>query len=174
MNKNWYAVYTKKQCEKKVASQLSKKKIEAFCPLNRITNNYGDRRKMAYEPLFPLFVFVYVTEAEMAVVRQTGDVINFVYWIGKPAIFKTPEIENVAHFVGTYYNIKVEKIAVNSSGMVRISNEPRIDLNIGSISLKTTSIKLSLPSLGYAMSAVTEKSSIDEFDYGFENLKMLI
>ncbi|MBL0358096.1 MAG: UpxY family transcription antiterminator [Chitinophagaceae bacterium] len=93
MNRNWYAVYTKPQSEKKVAALLTKKKIENLCPLNRITNGYGFRRKMASEPLFPTFVFVYITEAEMHEVRKTSDVINFVYWLGKPAIIKKPKLK---------------------------------------------------------------------------------
>ena len=35
MKKNWYAVYTKAQCEKKVAALLTKKKIENYCHCER-------------------------------------------------------------------------------------------------------------------------------------------
>ena len=34
MQKNWYIIYTKPKCEKKVASLLSKKKIENFLPVH--------------------------------------------------------------------------------------------------------------------------------------------
>ena len=120
MNRNWYAVYTKPQSEKKVTILLSKKKIESFCPHNRVLTGYGSKRKMVYEPLFPSFVFVYITETEMNEVRKTSDVVNFVYWLGKPAMIKTAEIENIAYFNGLYCNIKVEKSPVNSAGMIRI------------------------------------------------------
>jgi transcription antitermination factor NusG len=174
MNKNWYAVYTKTQCEKKVAALLSKKKIENTCPLNCITSNQGNRRKMAYEPLFPSFVFVYISEAEMRIVRQTNDIINFVYWLGKPAVIKAAEIENVLHFANTYHNIKLEKTVVNSNGIVRITNEPQLDLNVDVISLKTTRIRLSLPSLGFAMTAESGKTGIDAAQYGHANSGMLM
>ena len=96
MNKNWYAVYTKAQCEKKVAALLTKKKIENYCPVNRrILNTQNNRKKIVHEPLFTFFVFVYITPAEMSFVRQTSDVINFVYWLGKPAIIKSAEIEKI-------------------------------------------------------------------------------
>jgi len=36
---------------------------------------------MVYEPLFPTFVFVYVSETEMNEVRRTADILNFVYWL---------------------------------------------------------------------------------------------
>ncbi len=144
MKRNWYAVYTKPQSERKIAALLQKKKIESFCPHNRVITGYGNRRKMVYQPLFPTFVFVYITEAEMSEVRKTGDVINFVYWLGKPAIIKTPEIENIAHFNGLYCNIKVERSPVNSFGMVHITNEPGLRTVSGFINSKITKIKLIL------------------------------
>jgi len=174
MNRNWYAVYTKPQSEKKVAALLTRKKIENLCPLNRITIGSGNRRKMLYEPLFPTFVFVYISETEMQEVKKTGDVINFVYWLGKPAVIKPAEVENAAHFANLYYNIKLEKTAVNAGGMIRISNDPSLNINEGIMSVKTTRIKLTLPSIGFAMIAETEKAGADFFQYGMESSKLLI
>ena len=156
MKRIWYAVYTKPQSERKVAALLQKKKIESFCPHNRVITGYGSKKKMVYQPLFPTFVFVYITEIEMSEVRRTSDVINFVYWLGKPAMIKTPEIENIAHFNGLYCNIKVERSPVNSVGMVHITNEPGPRTVSGFINSKTTKIKLTLPSLGFTMFAETE------------------
>ncbi|MEO7049924.1 MAG: transcription termination/antitermination NusG family protein, partial [Ferruginibacter sp.] len=92
MKKTWYAVYTKSRCEKKVASLLAKKKVEHYCPLNRVVKQWSDRRKLVFEPLFTSYVFVKATDAEMATIRQTNDVINFVYWLGRPAVIKDTEI----------------------------------------------------------------------------------
>ncbi len=174
MNRNWYAVYTKPQSEKKVAALLAKKKIDNLCPLNRITIGSGSRRKIVYEPLFPTFVFVYVTESEMHEVRKTSDVINFVYWLGKPAVIKTSEVENAAHFTNLYYNIKLEKTAVNAGGMIRITNEPLLNLSAGIMSVNTTRIRLTLPSIGFAMIAETEKAGTELFQAGIESSKQLI
>lgn len=169
MNKSWYAVYTKPQCEKKVAALLSKKKIENFCPFNRITSVQGNRRKMSYETLFPSFVFVYISSNEMEMVRQTSDVLNFVYWLGKPAEIKAPEIEYISHFASSYYDITLEKIAV-SNGVIRVSNEPHIDMTNGSVSLKVNRIRVSLPSLGFALVAEAEKMTAEEYSLSGSNL----
>lgn len=173
MNRNWYAVYTKPQCEKKVAALLTKKKIENLCPLNRISMGAGSRRKMVYEPLFPTFVFVYITENEMHEVKKTSDVINFVYWLGKPAVIKATEIENAAHFASAYHNIRLEKTAVNSGGMIRISNEPALNAGANVMSVNTTKIKLTLPSIGFAMIAETEKTPGDVFQRGLESATVM-
>ena len=70
MKKNWYAVYTKSRCEKKVSALLTKKKIENYCPLNRLLKQSPDRKKIVQEPLFTSYVFVHITEMEMAAIRQ--------------------------------------------------------------------------------------------------------
>jgi transcription antitermination factor NusG len=155
MNRNWYAVYTKQQSENKVSALLSKKKIENFCPHNRVFTGYGNKRRMVYEPLFPTFVFVCISENEMHEVRKTADVLNFVYWLGRPAMIKTAEIENIAHFNGSYCNIKVERSPVNSAGIVHITNEQRFNDGQGVMPAKTIHVKLTLPSLGFTMYAET-------------------
>jgi transcription antitermination factor NusG len=129
---------------------------------------------MLYEPLFPTFVFVYITEGEMHEVKKTSDVINFVYWLGKPAVIKNTEVENAAHFANLYHNIKLEKTAVNSGGIIRITNEPTLNVAADIISVNTTKIKLTLPSIGFAMVAETEKALNDIFQRGIENSNVLV
>ena len=156
MNRNWYAVYTKPQSETKVVAQLSKKRIESFCPHKRMIVGTGNKRRMIYEPLFPSFVFVNITEIQLYEVRKTNDVINFVYWLGRPAIIKTEEIESIARFNGAYYNIHIEKSPVNAAGRVKFSSEPaRVQQDSHILSLNTTRVKLNLPSLGYTLYAET-------------------
>ena len=172
MKKNWYAVYTKSRCEIKVAALLTKKKIENYCPLNRIVINRGNRNKIVYEALFPSFVFVYAFDSEMQAISQTGSVVNFVFWLGKPVIIKETEIENIKHFTNQYCNIKLEKAIVNSNN-VRIINDPLIDINSNIISGKYLNFRILLPSLGYTMIADGEKSTEAVFNYGFERNKMV-
>ena len=157
--RNWYAVYTKPKTERKVTLLLSKKKMENFCPHNRVVSGIGIKKKMVYEPLFPDFVFVHVSENEMAEIRKTNDVLNFVYWLGKPAVIKTSEIENIAHFNSLYYNIKVEKIPVSFSGTVRITNHAEASNTTDAIQSSTTTVKLTLPSLGFSMEAETANAA---------------
>jgi transcription antitermination factor NusG len=157
--RNWYAVYTKPQAERKVAALLSKKRIDSFCPHNRVITGTGNKRKMVYEPLFQNFVFVCVSESEMTEVRKTNYVVNFVYWLGKPAVINTHEIENIAKFNGLHYNIKVEKVPINAVDIVHISNntdEPAIN----GIQVKTANVKLILPSLGFALLAETTNTVV--------------
>src|ERR1700733_7578238 len=90
--KSWYAVHTRPRWEKKVAGLLAKKKLEFYCPLNKVQRQWSDRKKIVTEPLFSSYVFVHIDETEQVPVRVTDGVINFVYWLGKPAVVRNEEI----------------------------------------------------------------------------------
>lgn len=171
MKKNWYAVYTKQHCELKVTALLTRKKIENYCPLNRIGNYHGYRKKMAHEPLFPSFVFVLISESEMPIIRQVNDVINFIYWLGKPAVIKDAEIMHIQDFIDSHPGIRLEKIAVNTNAMARKIKEPAIEAGEDVMTLKSINIKLLLPSLGYMLIGAGEKTN-GIFDYNYEAAKM--
>src|ERR1700738_1630273 len=103
--KNWYAVYTKPRWEKKVYSLLIEKGMEAYCPLNRVRKKWSDRVKWVEEPLFRSYVFVRVPEAEQTSVRMVNGVVNFVYWMGKPATVKDKEIDIIRMFLNEYDDV---------------------------------------------------------------------
>src|SRR5450755_3783860 len=111
--KKWFVVYTKSRCEKKVADLLTRKGIEHYCPLNRVQKQWSDRKKIVIEPLFSSYVFVHIDETEQTLMRTTDGVINFVYWLGKPAIVRSEEIVAIREFLNDYKNVRLEKTTVN-------------------------------------------------------------
>ena len=173
MKKNWYAVYTKPRCEKKVSALLTKKKIENYCPLNRMIQQVADRKKMTLEPLFPSFVFVYITEMQMAGVRQTSEVVNFVYWLGRPAVIKDVEVESIQHFVNEHTDVELEKTSVNISDLVRIVSGPSMEFEGNVVSIKNNKVKVTLPSLGFVMTADVQKSNVELLDYSYKLRNMV-
>ena len=105
---NWYAIHTRYKCERKVTSLLSKKKIENFLPVNRIIKgNNNDSKKVVDELLFNSFVFVKIREEDIQIIKQMNDVINFVHWLGSPAIFNDFEIASINTFLNHHYNLKL-------------------------------------------------------------------
>lgn len=174
MKKKWYVIFTKPNCEKKVTTLLIRKGIENYCPLNRIINKTWNKKRILSEPLFPSFVFVYISDGEIPIVKQIGSVVNFIYWLGTPAVLKEAEIEHIQHFTNQSFNIKIEKTNVNPNEIVRIINETSIDINNNSILIsEKLNFKLLLPSLGYVIISEMEKSTNEEFHYGFGRSRML-
>lgn len=166
--KKWYAVYTRPRWEKKVAEQLAKRKLENFCPLNKVVKQWSDRRKTILEPLFTSYVFVYVSEREHLSVKQTEGVLNFVYWLGEPALIRTEEIEAIKSFLSRHEDVKLEKIDVSVSDKVRVTDGPLIYREGDVLEVYNKTVKVFLPSLGYAMIAEVSKSRIEIINYSNE------
>ena len=161
MEQKWYAVYTKPRWEKKVAELLTKRKIENYCPLNTVVRKWSDRKKKVSEPLFTSYVFVQTTEAQHIELKQINGIINLVYWINKPAVIKDREIEAIKEFLNEYQNVKLEKTSVNVNDMVRVIRGPLMEYEGNVIGVKTNTVKIVLPSLGFLMVAEVEKTNIE-------------
>jgi transcriptional antiterminator NusG len=159
--KDWYAVYTRPRWEKKVSSALNKKNIENYCPLNKEIHQWADRKKVVYEPLFNNYVFVYADKSEYLPVRETEGVLNFVYWLGSPARINASEIESIRRFLKMCDHVQVDKIDVNVDDTVRIVSGPLIYRNGSVQEVRRNSVKLLLPSLGYAVIAEVAKESVE-------------
>jgi transcription antitermination factor NusG len=102
--KYWYAVYTKPRWEKKVSTLFAEKGFESYCPLNKVHKQWSDRIKLVEEPLFKSYVFVRIPAKAQAGIRLVNGVLNFVYWLGKPAVIKAVEIDRIKRFLNEYEN----------------------------------------------------------------------
>jgi transcription antitermination factor NusG len=157
----WYAVYTKPKWEKKVAELLTRKGIENYCPLNKVMKQWHDRKKLVEEPLFTSYVFVCVTQTEYTEVRKTEGIINFVYWLGKPALIREEEIITIKDFLGSYREVQLEKTKINPADAIQIINGPLMNREGKVLEVYQKTVKVILPSLGHALVAQVEKTSIE-------------
>jgi transcription antitermination factor NusG len=120
IKKNWYAVYTKPRWEKKVAALLLERGIENYCPINKVTRQWSDRKKVVMEPVFKGYVFVRLEDAKKWEVKEVNGVLNFVYWLGKPAVIRDEEIDVIRKFLNEFKDVQVEQKGVVVSSEVRI------------------------------------------------------
>jgi transcription antitermination factor NusG len=160
--KQWYALYTRPRWEKKVAELLEKKKVEVYCPLNKVRKQWADRKKVVLEPLFTSYVFVCVTPEEHLRIKQTDGVISFVYWLSKPAVIRQEEIDTIKNFLSEYDNVKLEKLAVKLNDTVRIINGPLMMWEGSVIEVRTNTVKITLPSLGQTLVAEIRKENLEK------------
>ncbi len=174
MQKNWYAVYTRPSCEKKIAGLFTKWKIENFCPLNCVRTNVSWRNKMQSEPLFKSYIFVYIGETEISRLYKADGVVSILYWLGQPAVIKEEEIETIKEFSNNYRSLRVERTNVNINDSVKIMNSPSYKMEGKFISIKNKTVKVNLPSLGFAIIAELEKENITGLqDSLSENLSLI-
>lgn len=153
MNLNWYAVYTKPRWEKRVASNLSKTGIENYCPLNKVLRNWSDRKKIVEEPLFTSYVFVRISARQQSQLYEVDGILNFVYWLGRPAIIRDNEIDLIKRFLNEHTNVKVERSSLAVNDKVKIINGPFMEMEGSIIAKNRNIVKVILPSLHFTMSA---------------------
>jgi len=99
LEKKWYAVYTKPRWEKKIDARLIKKGIESWCPLQKVERQWSDRKKVIEDPLFKSYVFVRIDVTERSNVLMTDGVLNFVYYLGKPAVIRDEEVNIIKMYL---------------------------------------------------------------------------
>jgi len=160
MEYQWHAVYTKSRWEKKVADQLNKLNIENYCPLNKVVRQWSDRKKTVEEPLFTSYVFVRISTREISKIRQVFGVVNFVYWLGRPAIIPANEIATIKEFLNNYLNVKLEPLVLNLKDTVRIVNGPFADIEGDVVSISRKSVRVLLPSLRFFMTTEVEIGNV--------------
>lgn len=148
---NWYAVYTRPRCEKKVAENFARKKWESYCPYSKTTRQWMG--KVVPVPLFQSCVFVRVEESQLLEVKKIDGVINLMYWLGKPAVIRDIEIDMLQRFLSVHKDVILEKTTVNPFEMVTLTEAPRLQIDGGLVAVGAVGPRLLLPSLGYRLVA---------------------
>ena len=121
--RNWFVIYTRARWEKKVDQLLKQQGINSYFPIRTIENQWADRKKMVELPLFSSYVFVNISLKEELVVRQTHGVLNFIYFLGKPAIVQNSEIEKIKNVLSENPDTEVVSLkGVRVGDRVRIKN----------------------------------------------------
>ncbi len=158
--KHWYVIYTKPRSEKKVDAFLTQKGLESYCPINKVTKKWSDRIKTVEEPLFKSYVFVKIAEEDQSKVRMTQGVVNFVYWLGKPAQVKDREIEIIRRFLYEYENVKAEPLTLQPNTKVKIKQGLFMDREATVVRTQGNKVQVTIESIGYNLVATISKSNL--------------
>ncbi|MEO8962478.1 MAG: UpxY family transcription antiterminator [Ginsengibacter sp.] len=129
MKKNWYAVYTRPRWEKKVAAWLLEMGIENYCPINKVTRQWSDRKKVVLEPVFKGYVFVRLEDEKKWEVKKVPGILNFVYWLGKPAQIRDGEIDVIRKFLNEFTDVAVEATGFVVNSKVRVKQGVLMNYN---------------------------------------------
>jgi len=162
--KKWFALYTRPRWEKKVHKLLEEKGIECYCPLNKVHRKWSDRIKIVEEPLFKSYVFVKVTEDEKTPVRMTDGVVNFIYWLGKPAIIREKEIETIKRFLNDHHNVEVRSVDVKAGEKVVVQSGVLMGKEGTVKKVFHKKVEVLIESIGFVLSAYIDKSKISVID----------
>lgn len=160
--KYWYALYTKPRWEKKIARLLADKGIEHYCPLNRVEKRWSDRKKVIHEPVFKSYVFVRLADENRWAVKSIDGVVNFVYWLGKPAVIRDEEIDTIRKFLNEFDDVQVEaQDELRISSRVRVRKGLMMNYQGMLIELSGNKAKVRIDSLGMSLYAYFDKKNLE-------------
>ncbi|RED19620.1 transcription antitermination factor NusG [Flavobacterium cutihirudinis] len=121
---NWYVLYTKPKWEKKVAEKLNQAGFECYCPLITQIKQWSDRKKKVEVPLFNSYVFIKIDEKDRNTVFKIPGVIRYLFWLGKPAIVRTEEINAIQ---ASLKATNISEIAVTS---IQVGDRIKLDSGV--------------------------------------------
>lgn len=156
-------IYTRQNSEKRICALLKRKKIENFCPVNRRQIMYFGKNRFLSEPLFYSHVFARLGKDDFHLLDKLKGILTIAYWKDKPAVIENEEIEAIKEFVHLHRNIKLEKLNVGFSNST-FTDGLTYTVNRNSVSVQTSFVRVQLPSIGFIMTAETERENIFEKD----------
>ncbi len=160
----WYAVYTKPRWEKKVAKLLDEKGIENYCPLNKVVKQWSDRKKVVMEPIFKSYVFVRVEEKDKWELKNISGILNFVYWLGKPAVVRDDDIDTIRKFLNEFGEVTVSEIdQLKVNAKVRIKQGIMMNYQGLLVEVMGNKAKVRIESMGIYLYAQFDKKNLELF-----------
>ena len=131
----WIVVKTNSRAEKKVHDRIVAQGLESYLPMQTTVKQWSDRKRKIKTPLIPSTLFVKVSLLNWADLYQIQGVSNILKHLGKPAIVKDYELENLRLFL----NGIEEKPLLNSQKFQKGDN---VDVTSGPFKgIKATIIK---------------------------------
>ena len=90
-------------------------------------------------------------------------VINYIYWLGKPAVVKDKEIEDIRRFLNEYTDVKVESVEA-----VELKPEDKVIIRTGLLMdreatvqrIMHKTVEVVIESLGYKLVAQVDKDKL--------------
>ncbi len=93
--RNWYALYTRPNFEKRVDRDLRRMGLHAYLPLRPVLRQWSDRKKWIETPLFSCYVFVQADAKERLLSLTPDGVVRMLSQNGQPSVIPEHEIATV-------------------------------------------------------------------------------
>lgn len=157
----WFAVQTRPRWEKKVASTLDTMGIENYCPLYKVVRQWSDRKKTILEPVFKSYVFIRISDERKWEVKKVNGILNYVYWLGKPAHVRDEEINIIRKFLNEFDDISVEKKNFHLNAKVRIKQGVLMNYEGMVVEVSGNRVIVKIESMDLQLSAHFDKKNLE-------------
>lgn len=117
----WYAVYTRPQCEKRVHKALQNLQLQVYLPVTNVLRQWSDRKKVLSKPLFPSYLFTKIYVENIATVMQTNGVVRIISSNGEPIAIPEEHIESIRQVLEAGYQFLIHPyFSVEKGDWVRV------------------------------------------------------
>jgi transcription antitermination factor NusG len=107
-------------------------------------------------------VFVRIEDSQKWELKKIDGVLNYVYWLGKPAIIRDDEIITIRKFLNEFTDVQVvhdEGLSVNTA--VRVKSGIMMNFKGLLLEVLGNKARVRLASLGIQLEAVFDKSNLE-------------
>ena len=152
-NSKWHVLYTKPRHEIKALERLAQNGFEVYCPMKTTLKQWSDRKKKVSEPLLPSYIFIKTTEKNRPQPLKDPSVLNYIFWLGKPAIVRDSEIDTLKGIVSRdkvqefeVRKLKIGREIVINKGLIKSKNAvvKTVSNNYVTVELKELGMKIVL------------------------------
>ncbi len=154
-------MYTRPRWEKKIAENMLRVGIEHYCPVNKVTRQWSDRKKTVLEPIFKGYVFVKIEDEKKWDIKTIPGILNFVHWLGKPARLREEEIDTIRKFLKEFDDVIVEKKDFGLNEKVRITQGVLMNYEGMVISVFGNRAIVKIDSMDLQLSAQFDKKNLE-------------
>ena len=122
---------------------------------------WSDRKKIVLEPLFKGYIFVKLQDTSKWDIKNIDGILNFVYWLGKPAIVKEEEIVTIKKFLQEFSTVEVIERRLDVNSRVLIKQGVLMNYHGIIVEIHGNKAKVNIESMGIQLSAVFDKKNLE-------------
>ena len=141
---------------------LAEKGVENYCPLNKVTRQWSDRKKIVAEPLFKGYIFIHPEEQNKWDIKKTEGIINYVYWNRRPAIVRDAEMETIRKFLQEFNDVEVTDYNAVENDKVIIKQGIMMDYKGIIIEVAGSKARVKIESMGIQLTALFERKNLQK------------
>jgi transcription antitermination factor NusG len=91
---------------------------------------------------------------------MTEGVVNFIYWLGKPANIKEKEIETIKRFLNDHHDVEVRPVDIEAGKKVMVQSGILMGKEGTVKKVLHKKVEVVIESIGFILSAYIDKSKI--------------
>lgn len=128
--------------------------------MNKVKKQWSDRKKIVLEPLFKGYIFVNLEDSDKWSILEIEGVVNFIYWLGKPAIVRSNEIQNIKKYLGEFSDVRIGEWKFEKGQEVTVAQGVLMDYKGIILELRNNRAWVRIESMGLILNAEFKQETL--------------